>query len=186
MTRRSTTLWSWATKYGSNPNISRRSSAHGDRPARSTSTSISVGDGDRPIGAGTTGTGDGEILITVGIIHPTTVPRGDGTGVGTITGDGTTIGAGVVRVTTRLTGVAAATTTLRGTSCTANRVTAVTALRPDIIRTPAPVQVTAAEATGAAEAPRPLPRAIVLRARIRQPAEELHTAEDRRVPQRAA
>ena len=172
MTRRSTTLWSWATKYGSNPNISRRSSAHGDRPARSTSTSISVGDGDRPIGAGTTGTGDGEILITVGIIHPTTVPRGDGTG--------------VVRVTTRLTGVAAATTTLRGTSCTANRVTAVTALRPDIIRTPAPVQVTAAEATGAAEAPRPLPRAIVLRARIRQPAEELPTAEDRRVPQRAA
>ena len=127
-----------------------------------------------------------EILITVGIIHPTTVPRGDGTGVGTITGDGTTIGAGVVRVTTRLTGVAAATTTLRGTSCTANRVTAVTALRPDIIRTPAPVQVTAAEATGAAEAPRPLPRAIVLRARIRQPAEELPTAEDRRVPQRAA
>ena len=106
--------------------------------------------------------------------------------VGTITGDGTTIGAGVVRVTTRLTGVAAATTTLRGTSCTANRVTAVTALRPDIIRTPAPVQVTAAEATGAAEAPRPLPRAIVLRARIRQPAEELPTAEDRRVPQRAA
>ena len=82
--------------------------------------------------------------------------------------------------------MAAATTTLRGTSCTANRVTAVTALRPDIIRTPAPVQVTAAEATGAAEAPRPLPRAIVLRARIRQPAEELPTAEDRRVPQRAA